>query len=198
MTPLLPVAEARERILAECRPVEDTETIPLEQAAGRLLANDIVARRSQPPFAASAMDGYAVRAIDINSSPVELTVVGDAPAGHEFHGVVGPGQAVRIFTGAPVPEGADTIVIQEDTERLSPERVRIDQSAAPGTYVRPAGLDFAEGDHVLKAGDALDAGRLTVAAAMNEPMLDVRRLPRVAILATGDELVSPGSEPKPD
>ncbi|MCR9134646.1 MAG: molybdopterin molybdotransferase MoeA [Alphaproteobacteria bacterium] len=198
MTPLLPVEEARQRILAECRPVEDTEIVPLEQAAGRLLANDIVARRSQPPFAASAMDGYAVRANDINSTPVELTVVGDAPAGHQFRGVVGSGQAVRIFTGAPVPEGADTIVIQEDTERLSPERVRVDQSAAPGTYVRPAGLDFAEGEPVLKAGDLLDAGRLTVAAAMNEPALTVRRLPRVAILATGDELVLPGHEPKPD
>lgn len=198
MTSLLPVEEARRRILAEARPVEDTELVPLEQAAGRVLAADIVASRSQPPFTASAMDGYAVRAADIASVPVELTVIGDAPAGHEFPGAVGAGQAVRIFTGAPVPEGADTIIIQENTDRLDTDRVRVNQTASPGTYVRPLGLDFAEGDTVLKAGHTVDAGRVTVAAAMNEPVLTVRRLPRVAILATGDELVAPGGTPASD
>lgn len=198
MTPLLPVEEARRRILAEAGPVDETEIVPLDQAAGRVLANDIVARRSQPPFAASAMDGYAVRAGDIASPPIELTVIGDAPAGHEFAGAVGAGQAVRIFTGAPVPQGADTIVIQENTDRLDPDRVRINQTTSPGTYVRPLGLDFAEGETVLKAGQIVDAGRVTVAAAMNEPMLAVRRLPRVAILATGDELVAPGGNPESD
>lgn len=198
MTSLLPVDEARRRILSGARPVEDTERVPLERSTGRVLAVDIVARRSQPPFAASAMDGYAVRARDIASTPVELMIVGDAPAGHEFPGVVGPGQAVRIFTGAPVPRGADTIVIQENTDRLDTDRVRVNQSASPGTYVRPLGLDFAEGDTVLKAGQIVDAGRVTVAAAMNEPILTVRRLPRVAILATGDELVAPGGTPESD
>ena len=195
---LLPVEEARARILAGCQPVGDSEMIPLEQARNRVLAADIAANRSQPPFASSAMDGYAVRAADIASVPVELDIVGEAPAGHGFAGTVGRGQAVRIFTGAPVPDGADTIVIQEDTERLDEGRVRIDQPAAQGTYVRPLGLDFGEGDQVLRAGDRLDAGRITVAAAMNRPMLAVRRLPRVALLATGDELVLPGATPARD
>lgn len=144
------------------------------------------------------MDGYAVRARDVETAPVVLSVIGEAPAGHEFSGTVGPGQAVRIFTGAPVPNGADTIVIQEDTDWLESQQVRVNQTTPPGTYIRPLGLDFAEGDHVLKAGDRLDAARLTVAAAMNESALAVRRLPRVAILATGDELVLPGSAPKSD
>lgn len=198
MIQLLPVDEARQRILAGTKAVDDVEMVPLERATGRVLAADIIAQRSQPPFAASAMDGYAVRAQDIEAPPAELTVIGDAPAGHEFDGAVGPGQAVRIFTGAPVPEGADTIVIQENTDRLDNACVRVNQSASLGTYIRPLGLDFTEGASVLRSGDMLDAGRVTVAAAMNEPMLAVRRLPRVAILATGDELVLPGSAPRPD
>ncbi len=198
MTPLLPVDEARARILSGAKAVEDTETVPLERAAGRILATDIVARRSQPPFSASAMDGYAVRAQDVQSTPVELAVIGEAPAGHQFNGTVGAGQAIRIFTGAPVPDGADTIVIQEDVERRGDLHIRVDKTVPHGTYVRPLGLDFAEGDRVLAAGDRLDAGRITVAAAMNQPELTVRRLPHVALLATGDELVLPGGEPQPD
>ncbi len=195
---LLPVAEARARILAGCVPVDDTEIVPLEQAAGRVLAADIHALRSQPPFASSAMDGYAVRAADIVALPAELEIIGEAPAGHGFTGRVGANQAVRIFTGAPVPDGADTIVIQENTERLDATRVRINEKTQPAAFVRPLGLDFAEGDLVLKAGDRLDAGRITVAAAMNQPLLPVRRAPRVALLATGDELVLPGATPADD
>ena len=195
---LLPVDEARARILAGCQPVGDSEMVPLEQARNRVLAADISASRSQPPFASSAMDGYAVRASDITTAPTELEIVGEAPAGHGFGGTVDSGQTVRIFTGAPVPKGADTIVTQEDTERLGERRVRINEPAAQGTYVRPLGLDFAEGEQVLSTGDRLDAGRITVAAAMNRPMLPVRRLPRVALLATGDELVLPGATPAAD
>jgi len=195
---LLPVGEARTRILSTCGPIEDIETVRLDAASGRVLAGDIVAGRSQPPFASSAMDGYAVRAEDIASAPVELAIVGEAPAGHGLDGAVGRGEAVRIFTGAPVPAGADTIVIQENTERLDEQRVRVDAAAQRGAYVRPMGLDFAEGEAVLKAGQRLDAGRLTVAAAMNQPLLPVRRRPRIALLATGDELVPPGEVPRPD
>lgn len=195
---LLPVDEARKRILDGVLPISEIEEISLEAAINRVLSNDIAASRSQPPFASSAMDGYAIRAADLHDTPAEFDVVGEAPAGHGYAGTVSGGQAVRIFTGAPVPEGADTIVIQEDVERLDQGRVRVSQPVAAGTYVRPLGLDFAEGDQVLQAGDRLDAGRITVAAAMNQASLPVRRLPRVAVLATGDELVPPGAQPAAD
>lgn len=195
---LLPVEEARRRILAGCRPTDHSETVPLEEAVGRVLASDIKARRSQPPFASSAMDGYAVRAADLTTPPVDLEVIGQAPAGHGFAGRVETGQAVRIFTGAPVPDGADTIVIQENTESLAAGSVRVHATAAPAAYIRPLGLDFAAGDTVLRAGDRLDAGRITLAAAANQPRLAVRRAPRVGLLATGDELVPPGATPSDD
>ncbi|MCY6380708.1 gephyrin-like molybdotransferase Glp [Hoeflea prorocentri] len=195
---LVPVEEARSRILDGIEPITSTETVTLAQAIGRQLAADLKAGRSQPPFPASAMDGYAVRAADVTTVPTKLTVIGEAPAGHGFSGTVEKGEAVRIFTGAPVPSGADTIVIQENTERLDDRTVRIDQTVSQGTYVRPEGLDFATGDTVLHAGQILDAGRITVAAAMNCPELVVKRQPRVAILATGDELVPPGSTPGMD
>ncbi|GKX33674.1 MAG: molybdopterin molybdenumtransferase MoeA [Rhizobiaceae bacterium MnEN-MB40S] len=195
---LVSVEDARNRILANAETIEERESVRLADAAGRILAEDLVARRSQPPFSASAMDGYAVRAADVETTPVELTIIGQAPAGHRFEGSVGSGETVRIFTGAPLPDGADTIVIQENTETLAPDRVRINQGASKGVYVRPEGLDFAAGDVVLQSGDTLDAGRLTVAASMNCPSLTVRRRPHVAILATGDELVPPGSDPKDD
>jgi molybdopterin molybdotransferase len=198
MKPLLPVEEARARILTNARPIKDIEQVALHAAMGRKLASDVVATRSQPPFAASAMDGYAVRAQDLDPLPRSLEVIGQAPAGHGFDGRVGAGQAVRIFTGAPLPEGADTIVIQEDTERPDDGTVKINVPAPKGHYVRPEGLDFARGDVVLKAGQHLDAGRLTVAAAMNYPQLPLLRQPHVAILATGDELVPPGDDPGPD
>ncbi|MEM6461614.1 MAG: gephyrin-like molybdotransferase Glp [Pseudomonadota bacterium] len=198
MTPLLSVEDARAAILKNAQAIQDIETVSLDQAIGRKLAEDIVATRSQPPFAASAMDGYAVRSADLKPLPRTLKITGYAPAGHGYDGTVGPGEAVRVFTGAPVPAGADTIVIQEDTERMGENAVRIGVGAPEGQYIRFEGLDFAAGDTVLRTGQKLDAGRLTVAAAMNCPQLPVRRRPHVAVLATGDELVAPGSIPGPD
>ncbi|WP_419911775.1 gephyrin-like molybdotransferase Glp [Hoeflea sp.] len=195
---LLPVDEARARILTDVEPIADIEQAPLALAIGRTLASDVTAIRSQPPFPASAMDGYAVRSSDIADAPCDLEVIGEAPAGHGYTGTVGPNQAVRIFTGAPVPDGADSIVIQEDTETPESGGVRILAPVQAGNYVRPQGLDFARDDRVLRAGQILDAGRITVAAAMNYPDLPVRRRPHVAILATGDELVAPGEQPGMD
>ncbi len=158
---------------------------------GRVLAEDVAARRTQPPFAVSAMDGYAVRAEDLATVPAELRIVAEVPAGAGFGGHVGPGEAARIFTGAPMPAGTDTIVIQEDTERDG-DRVRVLEGAARGRYVRREGLDFGEGDVLLRAGRRLTARDIGLAAAMNRPWLFVHRRPRVGILSTGDEIVMPG------
>ncbi|MGB0630395.1 MAG: gephyrin-like molybdotransferase Glp [Alphaproteobacteria bacterium] len=188
---LLPVVEAQQRIVDALSPLP-AEQISLSRGLGRVLAEDVVSRRSQPPMAVSAMDGYAVRAGDVASLPAELKIIGYAPAGHAFDGSVGPGEAVRIFTGAPVPDGADTIVIQENTEQAD-ETVRVTSGEAPaGRFVRPAGLDFATGDTLLRAGKVLTARDIGLAAAMNVPWLMVRRKPRISILATGDEIVMPG------
>jgi molybdopterin molybdotransferase len=187
---MIPVAEARTRILAAIAPV-GTEQVSLAQAAGRTLAADAVARLTQPPEAVSAMDGYAVRAADVGTVPATLKVIGVAPAGRPFAGKIVNGQAVRIFTGAPLPEGADTIVIQEDTEAKG-DSVVIKESAPLGRYVRKAGLDFKTGDALLRAGRVLSPRDVGLCAAMNVPWLTVRRKPRVAILATGDEIVQPG------
>jgi len=194
---LLPVADALERLLSAARPVERTETVTLHEAAGRVLARDVAARLTQPPFENSAMDGYAVRHADIAELGSILTVVGTSSAGHAFEGTTGPGDAVRIFTGAPLPAFADTVLLQEDAEVLEGGRIRTTFLTAKGRHIRPRGQDFAEGETVLKAGDLLDAGRLTVAAAMNHPELTVYARPRVALLATGDELVRPGTPPGP-
>jgi len=172
------------------------EKLPLEQisiadAIGRVLAEDLAARRTQPPFAVSAMDGYAVRAEDLAAIPVKLRIVAEVPAGAGFGGHVGPGEAARIFTGAPMPAGTDTIVIQEDTEREG-DRVRVLAGAARGRYVRREGLDFGEGDVLLQAGRRLTARDIGLAAAMNRPWLFVHRKPRIGILSTGDEIVMPG------
>lgn len=187
---LVPAVEAREIILRDAAPVR-VEQIPIEECAGRVLAQDLAALRTQPPFAASAMDGYAVRGADVQTSPVQLKVIGQAAAGHPFSGTVSTGQAVRIFTGAPVPQGADTIIIQENT-RAGDGAVEVLESAAQGRFVRPAGLDFTENDVLLKKGDLLDPQRLSLAASMNHSALPVYARPRVALLATGDELVPPG------
>jgi molybdopterin molybdotransferase len=187
---VISVAEARERILAAIAPV-GTEQVSLADAAGRTLAADAVARLTQPPNAVSAMDGYAVRAADVGKVPVTLKVIGTAPAGRPFTGTVGAGQSVRIFTGAPLPDGADTIVIQEDTAAKG-GNVIIEQAAPLGHYVRKAGLDFKAGDALLHAGRVLSPRDVGLCAAMNVPWLTVRRKPRVAILATGDEIVQPG------
>ncbi|MBD8650437.1 molybdopterin molybdotransferase MoeA [Rhizobium sp. CFBP 8752] len=195
MKALLPVADARSRLLSAARPIDDIVNVPLGEADGRVLAADLAARLTQPPFDASAMDGYAVRAEDASTIGTELSVIGTASAGHAFEGIVGPGETVRIFTGAPLPQGADSVLIQEDAERIADDRIRTAFAVVEGRHVRPRGQDFAEGEIVLKRGTVLDFAHLTVAAAMNHPTLGIYRRPRVAILATGDELVVPGGVP---
>lgn len=187
---MISVEEALTRLLAlvEALPPEQ---ISLADGLGRVLAEAISARRTQPPFAVSAMDGYAVRADDLARMPVELRIVAEVPAGAGFGGHVGPGEAARIFTGAPMPAGTDTIVIQEDAERLG-DRVRVLEGAPRGRYVRREGLDFAEGDALLHPGRRLSARDVGLLAAMNRPWLFVHRRPRIGILSTGDEIVMPG------
>ena len=192
---LMPVEEARARILSGAATL-GSESVPLMQAHGRVLAGAVAATRTQPPFAASAMDGYAVRAQDVASVPVQLRVTGDIPAGFVHPGTLGAGEALRIFTGAPVPDGADAIVIQEDTSREG-DIVTVKEAAKPGDHIRPAGLDFAQGDVLLEPGTRLSPRHLALAAAMNHAALPVHRRPRVGVLATGDELVLPGEEPGP-
>jgi molybdopterin molybdotransferase len=187
---MISVEEALARLLAPLAALP-AEQVSVAEAVGRVLAEDVAARRTQPPFAVSAMDGYAVRAEDVARVPASLRIVAEIPAGAGFGGVVGPGEAARIFTGAPLPEGADAIVIQEDTERTG-DRVAVREGAAKGRYVRRAGLDFAEGDVLLKAGTRLSPRHIGLAAAMNRPWLFVHRRPRVAVLSTGDEIVMPG------
>ncbi|MEN3950619.1 gephyrin-like molybdotransferase Glp [Iodidimonas sp. SYSU 1G8] len=187
---MISVEEALSRITDQCR-LLPAESVGLGEAAGRVLALDAAARRTQPPFDVSAMDGYAVRAADTASIPASLTVVGHAPAGGSFDGVIGPGQAARIFTGGPVPKGADAVVLQEDTE-ASGDRVTVLEASEPGKHIRRAGIDFAEGDVLLRAGRILSPAAIGLLAAMNTPWVDVRRKPRIALLATGDELVRPG------
>lgn len=193
---LLPVEEALRRILASVGEPLPAERLPLQACRGRTLAENVAALRTQPPFSASAMDGYAVRAEDARPG-ASLRVIGEAVAGRRFPGGLGPGEAVRIFTGAPVPDGADTILIQENARREGDE-VTVVEAPSPGRFVRPAGLDFATGDRLLSAGRRLDAMSLGLAAAMGHAALPVRRRPRVAILATGDELVRPGETAGPD
>lgn len=193
--PMLSVDEALARVVAGLASTS-AETIPLEAGHGRVLAKGVAARITQPPFNASAMDGYTVRADDLTEIPCDLDIIGEAAAGHPFDGKVGEGQAARIFTGGAVPEGADTIIIQEDTTR-SDDTVTVNEGAARGTYIRPRGFDFSEGDVLLDAGRKILARDLSLAASMNVTQFSVRRKPVVAILATGDELVMPGDVLKP-
>ena len=188
--PLLPVADARARIVAAVLPTPP-ETVSLARAGGRVLARDVVARVTQPPANVSAMDGYAVRGEDTIEIPTRLKQVGAAPAGAAFDGEVGAGEAVRIFTGGPLPRGTDTIIIQENVD-VEGAWITIREPAARGTYVRPAGLDFRAGDVGVPAGTIMSPRNVGLAAAMNVPWLEVRRRPRVALLATGDEIVRPG------
>ena len=194
---LLPVDEALARLLDDVDPAE-IELLRLHEAAGRVLAQDIVALRTQPPFDASAMDGYAVRAADTAVPNARLRVIGEAPAGRLFRGHVGKGEAVRIFTGAPMPEGADTVLIQENTRRIDPATVEVTEPVAAMKNVRLRGLDFREGDVLLTAGRHLDPAALSLAASANHPTVPVARKPLVAIIATGDELLPPGSLTGPD
>jgi molybdopterin molybdotransferase len=192
---LLPVAEALHRVLARAAPL-GAEEVPLDQAAGRVLATDLAARRSQPPADVSAMDGYAVRFDDLGTIPARLTVVGEVAAGKPFLRRLRPGEAARIFTGGVVPDGADTVVIQENTRREG-DRVVIGQAARKAQNVRGAGLDFRAGDILLRQGRRLTPVEVGLAASMNHAAVPVHRRPKVALLATGDELVMPGVEPGP-
>ena len=187
---MISVEEALSRLLAPLEPLP-YEQISLAEGLGRVLAEDVAARRTQPPFAVSAMDGYAVRAEDVERVPVELRIVAEVPAGAGFGGHVALGEAARIFTGAPLPAGTDTIIIQEDTQRDG-DRVRVLKGAPRGRYVRREGLDFAEGDVLLRAKRRLTARDIGLLAAMNRPWLLVHRRPRIGILSTGDEIVMPG------
>lgn len=188
------VAEAQAKVIEGLKPL-GPEQVPLGGALGRVLSADIAAQRTQPPFDVSAMDGYAVRAQDVGALPASLKVIGAVAAGAMFQGSVGKGEAVRIFTGAPVPKGATTIVVQENTQSEG-DTVRVVDGAAPaGRHIRRAGLDFKKGDKPLKSGRRLTPRDIALAAAMNHPSLPCARPPRVAILATGDEIVPPGSEP---
>jgi len=194
---LMPVDEALARILDGAGPSNDPEMLPLAECSGRVLARDLLALRTHPPFAASAMDGYAVRAEEAIAGAT-LTLQGEAAAGHGFDGMLAEGSTIRIFTGAPVPEGADAVVIQENTERLDTDLVRINEAAETGRHIRPAGVDFEKGKTGLEKGRLLDAGAITFAAAMNHATLPIVRRPRVAVLATGDELRLPGQTLGPD
>jgi len=185
------VAEARRLILASASPIAEIDLVPLHQARGRTLAEGLRAKCTQPPRAVSAMDGYAVRAENLTRLPIELDVIGESAAGHGFGGALKPGEAVRIFTGAPVPDGADAILIQENAKAAG-TKVEPLQSVTSGRYVRPAGLDFEEGALLLSAGTRLGPSEIALAAAMNHAKVPAVRRPRVAILATGDELVKPG------
>lgn len=166
----------------------------LSDAVGRVLAEEAIARRTQPPADLSAMDGYAVRAEDVSSVPARLTVVGEAPAGGSYTEEVKSGQAVRIFTGAPLPRGADTIVIQEDTTRDG-DIVTVNEAGKKGTHVRPCGLDFRTGDAGMPAGRKLSPADIAFAAAMNLATLEVHKRPIIAFFSTGDELVPPAPSP---
>ena len=189
--PLMPVEEALAQVLAAVSNPLGEERVPLAEAFGRTLAGDVAARRVQPPFANSAMDGYALRAADAAGAQARLTVVGEAAAGRPFAGRLEPGQAARIFTGAPLPEGADSVAMQEIAERDG-DAVTLGAPVAPGDHVRRRGCDFVEGEILLSAGRRLTARDVALAAAADHPTLAVRRRPRVAILSSGDELAAPG------
>ena len=195
MTDLLGVDAATARLLAGVDPLP-VENASFEAARGRIVAADVTARLTHPPFAASAMDGFAVRWDDL---PGPWRVVGESAAGRRFGGTVTAGQAVRIFTGAPLPTGADTVIVQEDVARDGDALTLTGSGpACREAHVRPAGLDFAVGAVIVRAGDRVTPARIGVAAASGHATLPVHRRPRVVLLATGDELVGVGATPGPD
>ncbi len=190
MTPLLPVADAQARLLALAQPVA-IEEVRLAEAAGRWAADDIIALRTQPDSDLSAMDGYAIRFADL---PGPWRLIGESGAGHPFTAPMGTGEAVRIFTGAAMPPGADSVLVQEEAQRHgSSVRLTGEGPSARASSVRPAGLDFHRGDVLIAAGDRITPARLALAAIGGHATLPVRKIVRVAIAATGDELVPPGS-----
>jgi molybdopterin molybdotransferase len=190
---LLSVADALALVLADAVPLP-AEAAAVVDACGRVLAGDLVALRTQPPADVSAMDGYAVRAADVAAAPVHLTVVGEVAAGRPFDREIGPGEAARIFTGGVIPPGADTVVIQEVTAQDG-DVVAIKRPETKGRHVRPEGFDFKAGAALLTRGRRLTARDIALAGAMNHATVPVPRRPRMAVLATGDELVAPGTPP---
>ena len=190
---LISVDEARGRVLVALRPTA-TEIVPLAHAWRRVTATDVVARLTQPPHDVSAMDGYAADAASAPRGAV-LRVVGTAPAGHPWAGRLGAGEALRLFTGSVVPDGATGILIQEDAEREG-EHVTVGEAVVAGRHIRRAGQDFAAGDVLVASGRRLGARDIGLLAAGNHPWVAVHRRPRIAILATGDEITLPG-EPIP-
>jgi molybdopterin molybdotransferase len=191
----MPVADALTAVLSGAQALPE-EMIALDAAYHRVLARDVAALRTQPPQAMSAMDGYAVRATDAADTAARLKVIGEVAAGRPFEKKIGAGEAVRIFTGGVIPEGADAVIIQEDTI-VDGSSIGITEAAIAGRHIRPAGVDFRKGDVLLAGGIRLTDRDLSLAAGMNYPELPVRRRPKVAVLATGDELVMPGSTPGP-
>jgi molybdopterin molybdotransferase len=192
---LMPVTEALSAVLDGAEPLPE-EMVALDAAYHRVLARELAALRTQPPQAMSAMDGYAVRAADADHVAARLKVIGEVAAGRPFDRTIGSGEAVRIFTGGVIPEGADAVIIQEDTVTES-GGITITEAAIPGRHIRPAGVDFRQGDVLLASGTRLTDRDLSLAAGMNYPELAVHRRPKIAVLATGDELVMPGSTPGP-
>jgi len=192
---LISVAEALDHVLAHAEPLPP-ETVPLDDALGRVLAAELKALRTQPPADLSAMDGYAVRAADVANAPVRLRVIGEVAAGRPFTATVGAGEAARIFTGGVMPAGADAVVVQEITEREG-DTVAVLKPANRDRHIRPQGLDFRRGDTLFAKGHRLTERDLALLAGMNHPLVPVHRRPKVALFATGDELVPPGQEPGP-
>ncbi|WP_170759847.1 gephyrin-like molybdotransferase Glp [Ruegeria lacuscaerulensis] len=191
---MITVEDARLLLFDLVSPLE-SETVGLADAAGRVLVQDVTATRDQPPFAASSMDGYALKSTEVELHAM-FKVIGESAAGRRFEGPVGPGQAVRIFTGAPVPEGADFVVIQEDTERRG-DLLTISDQPGPKSNIRPAGVDFTSGTKI-NAPRNLRPEDIALIAAMNIANVPVTRKPKIALISTGDELVMPGETPGPD
>jgi molybdopterin molybdotransferase len=188
---LIPTEEALARVLAGADALE-SEALSINAAHHRVLASPVIAGRTTPAADVSAMDGYAVRAADVAKAPVMLTMAGEAAAGRPHEGELQPGETVRVFTGGVMPAGADAVVIQEDTRREG-QRVTMLEATAPGRHVRRAGGDFIKGDLLLPAGHRLTARDLALAASADHASVEVVRRPRIGIIATGDELVAPGT-----
>jgi molybdopterin molybdotransferase len=192
---LISVVEALDHVLAHASPLPP-EQVPLDEALGRVLAGELKALRTQPPADVSAMDGYAARASDLANIPAQLRVIGEVAAGRPFTAAVSAGQAARIFTGGVMPGGADTVVVQEITQRTG-DIVTVSKPVSKGRHIRRQGLDFRRGDTLFTAGHRLSARDLALLAGMNHPRVPLHRRPKIALFATGDELVAPGEEPGP-
>ena len=196
--PLLPVDDAHARILEGLVP-GDAERCALAEAMGRVVASDVASRLSLPPEAVSAMDGYAIRVADCQTVGATLTRIGESAAGRPWDGRLGPGQAVRIFTGAVVPDGADGIILQEDVEAGSETDgavITVNEVPRDGKFIRPAGLDVTAGDIILTAGTVMSARLISLATSAGHTDISVWRRPHIGVLSTGDELVLPGDVPE--